>query len=315
MRRTAAALLLSVIAASALAACGSSAPSASPNTAVTATGSFGKAPAVSIPAQKAGSDLYTRTEIQGSGQVLGKTDAFLGDYVVYIWSGTTHKLALSTFTATPQVLSGTLLPGLATALQGKKMGSRVLAVLPPKYGYGPSGNPQVGVTGTDTLVFVVDMIRVYPAADSASGTQVSNGGGSLPTVTAAPGKAPTVTIPATAPPSNLVVKTLIKGSGPAVTKGQEVVTQYVALNWRTRSVFDSSWSRSAPFGFEIDATPAQIIPAWDTGLTGVPVGSRVMLVVPPKDGYGSAGESSAGIKGTDTLVFVVDILDAVSRSG
>ena len=61
-------------------------------------------------------------------------------------------------------------------------------------------------------------------------------------------------------------------------------------------------------------TPAQIIPGWDKGLVGVPVGSRVMLVIPPKDGYGSAGASSAGIKGTDTLVFVVDVLDAVTAS-
>ena len=38
-----------------------------------------------------------------------------------------------------------------------------------------------------------------------------------------------------------------------------------------------------------------------------------MLVIPPKDGYGSAGQSQAGIKGTDTLVFVVDILDALKQ--
>ncbi len=43
----------------------------------------------------------------------------------------------------------------------------------------------------------------------------------------------------------------------------------------------------------------------------MPVGSRVLLVIPPADGYGKAGNSSAGIKGTDTLVFVVDILGAV----
>jgi peptidylprolyl isomerase len=36
-----------------------------------------------------------------------------------------------------------------------------------------------------------------------------------------------------------------------------------------------------------------------------------MLVIPPKDGYGTSGASSVGIKGTDTLVFVVDILAAV----
>jgi FKBP-type peptidyl-prolyl cis-trans isomerase len=313
MRRIAAALFVPLIATAALAGCGSSSaptPAASPNASVTATGTFGQAPAVKIPARKAGGNLYVKTEVQGSGTPLATTNAFLGNYVVYIWSGATHKLALSTYTATPQVLSGKLLPGLSTALDGKKMGSRVLAVLPPKYGYGTAGNSQVGVTGNDTLVFVVDMIRAYAGTASASGTHVSDGGGSLPAVTAKANTAPAVKVPTTAPPSKLVVKTLIKGSGPPLAKGQEVVTQYVGLNWRTRATFDSSWSRGAPFGFEIGASPAQIIPGWNTGLIGVPVGSRVMLVVPPKDGYGSTGQAQAGIKGTDTLVFVVDVLDA-----
>jgi len=315
MRRIAAALLLPLIAALALVGCGSSStPPSSPNGSVTAAGTFGKAPNVKIPSTKAGKNLFVKTEVQGSGPALAKSDAFLTNYVVYVWSGKTHKLALSTYTSTPQVLSGSLLPGLETALEGKKMGSRVLAVLPPKYGYGSQGNSQVGVTGTDTLVFVVDMIKSYSGTASASGTHLSNGGGSLPTVTPATGKAPTVTIPKTSPPTSLVVKTLIKGNGPAVAKGQEVVTQYVGLNWRTRAVFDSSWSRGAPFGFQIGATPEQIIPGWDKGLLGLPVGSRVMLIIPPKDGYGSSGQSSAGIKGTDTLVFVVDILDAVNGS-
>ena len=311
MRRIGAALLLPLLIALALVGCGSSAP-ANPNTSVTASGGFGSAPKVQIPAQKAASNLFVKTEIQGKGQALSKSEAFLSNYVVYIWDGKTHKLALSTYTTVPQVLSGTLLPGLQTALEGKKMGSRVLAVLPPKYGYGSSGNSQVGVTGSDTLVFVVDMIKDYASTASASGTQVSSGGGALPTVTATQGKAPTVKVPTSSPPSSLVVKTLIKGNGPPIAKGQYVVTQYVGLNWRTRAVFDSSWSRGAPLGFKIDASPEQIIPGWDKGLTGVPVGSRVMLVIPPKEGYGSAGNSQVGIKGTDTLVFVVDVLDAVS---
>jgi peptidylprolyl isomerase len=53
-----------------------------------------------------------------------------------------------------------------------------------------------------------------------------------------------------------------------------------------------------------------VIPAWDSGLVGQTVGSQVLLVVPPDQGYGSGGNSQAGITGTDTLVFVVDILDA-----
>jgi FKBP-type peptidyl-prolyl cis-trans isomerase len=312
MRRIGAALVPLLMAIAALAGCSSSAAPASPNSSVTASAGFGKAPSVTIPAKKAGSDLYIKTETQGQGQPLPKTGGFLSNYVLYVWSGTTHKLALNTYTSTPQVLSTSLLPGLKTALVGKKLGSRVLAVLPPKYGFGSQGNPDVGITGTDTLVFVVDLIKAYPATASASGTNVSNGGGGLPTVSSTSGTAPTVTIPSSSPPASLVVKTLIKGSGPPIAKGQQVVTQYVGLNWRTKTVFDSSWSSGSPFGFQIDASPAQIIAGWDTGLLGVPVGSRVMLVVPPADGYGASGNSSAGIKGTDTLVFVVDILDAVN---
>lgn len=317
MRRIAAALILPLIVTAALAGCSSSSPSSSgpsPNSSVTASSGFGKAPKVTIPSAEAGSDLYVKTLTDGSGKPLGTTGAFLGNYVVYIWSGTKHNQALSTYTATPQVLSTSLLPGLKTALVGKKMGSRVLAVLPPKYGYGSQGNSQVGITGSDTLVFVIDMIKPYAATASASGTTVSSGGNGLPTVTSATGTAPTVQIPSGSPPSSLQVKTLIKGSGPAITKGQEVVTQYVGVNWRTKTVFDSTWQRGTPFGFQIGASPAQIIPGWDKGLIGIPVGSRVMLVIPPADGYGSSGNSSAGINGTDTLVFVIDVLDAVNAN-
>jgi FKBP-type peptidyl-prolyl cis-trans isomerase len=315
MRRFAVLLSVPLLGALALAGCGSSTGSASPT--VSVSGKFGTNPTISIPTQSASSQLTVKTLIEGNGPALTKTDAFVGNYAVYIWSGKNHKLAESTFsTKSPALFSGTLLPGLETALQGKKMGSRVLAVVPPADGYGKTGSTQAGITGTDTLVFVVDMIKEFPNNASAAGTQVSNGGGSLPTVTAKSGVAPTIAIPPAShqPPSSLVVKTLVKGTGAPVTKGQTVVVQYVGAIWRTGKVFDSSWSRGTPFGFTIGATPSQVITGWDTGLLGQTVGSRVMLVVPPADGYGKTGSTQAGIKGTDTLVFVVDILGAVSPS-
>jgi FKBP-type peptidyl-prolyl cis-trans isomerase len=296
----------------AVAACGSSGPSAPT---VSVSGHFGSSPKITIPDQSASSNLTVKTLITGNGPVLNKTDAFVGNYAVYIWSGKTHKLAQSTFqTKTPQLFSGTLLPGLESALQGKKMGSRVLAVIPPKEGYGKTGNSSAGVSATDTLVFVIDMIKEFPNNAAATGSQVSNGGGSLPTVTAKSGAAPVITIPSSAhkPPTALVTKTLIKGTGPVVAKGQTVVTQYVGTIWRTGKVFDSSWSRGEPFGFTIGATPSQVITGWDKGLVGQTVGSRVLLIVPSADGYGKTGSSQAGIKGTDTLVFVVDILGAIN---
>ncbi len=314
MRRFAVLLSVPLLAVLALAGCGSSAAGGSP---VSVSGQFGTNPKITIPAQKADGNLDVKTLIKGSGPALGKTDAFVGNYAVYIWSGTTHKLAASTFTTkSPALFSGQLLPGLETALLGKKMGSRVLAVIPPKYGYGKKGNTSAGVTGSDTLVFVVDMIKEIANNAAASGVSVSSGGGSLPSITAKTGTAPQITIPKSAnPPSTLVTKTLIKGSGPAVAKGQTVVVQYTGAIWRTGQVFDSSWSRGQPLGFTIGATPSQVIPGWDNGLLGQTVGSRVMLVIPPADAYGSTGNAQAGIKGTDTLVFVVDVLGAVNPSG
>ncbi len=324
MRRSIALIAVPLLAGVVLAGCGSSksssasssssaSASAGASSAVTATGSFGTAPKVSIPKAKPGSDLQVKTLIQGTGPTLTKTDALAANFVLYFWDGTSSSLKASTYTSNPTVIGGTMLPGLETALIGKKVGSRVLAVIPPADAYGTSGNSQLGITGTTTLVFVIDVLKSYSDTMSASGTQVSSGGGSLPTVAAKPGSAPTLTFPSSSPPSGLVTKTLIKGSGPEVAKGDYVIAQYTGYIWRTKKTFSSSWSSGSPFGFVLGASPEQVIPGWDTGLAGQTVGSRVMLVIPPKDGYGSAGQSTAGIKGTDTLVFVVDILDALKQ--
>jgi peptidylprolyl isomerase len=320
MHRIAAALTVPVLGVLLLAGCGSGgAPTSSTSSgsggssSVSVSGAFGSNPKVTIPASKASASLDIKTVIKGTGPALAGTDSFVGNYAVYIWSGSTHKLALSTFTqGTPQVLAAKVgLPGLAKALSGQKMGSRVLAVLPPSQAYGSQGNSQIGVGPSDTVVFVVDLIKNFAATASATGAHVSDGGGPLPSVKATPGTMPTVTIPGAKEPAKLIAKTLIKGTGEPVAKGEEVVTQYVGVNWRTKKVFDSSWSRKQPFGFELDATPEQIIPGWDKGLAGVPAGSRVMLIIPPADGYGKNGNAQAGIKGTDDLVFIVDVLAGI----
>jgi peptidylprolyl isomerase len=279
-----------------------------------ASGAFGVSPQVTIPKQKAGSNLYTQTLIKGTGQPLTTGDSLVGNFALYDWSGTTAKLVTSTFKAGqgPILFSGQMLPGLNAALIGQKTGSRVLAVVPPKEGFGPAGNSQVGVKGTDTLVFVVDMVSTVPDNASATGTPVTNGGGSLPTVTQVTGKPATITMPSSNPPSALSVTTLVKGSGPKVGKGDVVVVQYTGAIWKGGKVFDSSWSRSAPFAFPIGT--GQVVKGWDDGLLGQTVGSRVMLVVPPADGYGTSGAPQVGIKGTDTLVFVVDVVGSFATS-
>ncbi len=325
MRRFLALIAIPLLACVVLAGCGSSKPTASAssspsssagaNTSVTATGSFGQSPKVTIPKAKAGSKLTVRTLVQGTGATYTKSDALAANFVLYFWSGTSSSQKASTFGSSPTLIPSATLPGLETALVGQKIGSRVLAVIPPALGYGTSGDSQLGVPAATTLVFVIDLLKAYSNTAGVTGKQISNGGGNLPTVCAAKaGTAPTLTFSSSSPPSGLVTTTLVKGSGPQVAKGDLVIAQYVGYIWRTKKEFGSSWSSGSPFGFVVGASPEQVIPGWDKALVGQTVGSRVMLSIPPAEGYGSAGQSQAGIKGTDTLVFVVDILDAIKTS-
>jgi peptidylprolyl isomerase len=178
--------------------------------------------------------------------------------------------------------------------------------IPPKDGYGPSGSTEAGVTGADTLVFAVDLLAVYPKTSSARGRALP-ADPALPQVTGgSAGAAPTVTIPAADPPGKLRVRTLIEGDGAAIGADQMLITHYQGQIWRNGKVFDSSWQRGqvAPM-----SSLAGTIAGVREGLTGKKVGSRVLLVVPPKDGYG-ADAPNAEIKSDDTVVFVFDILGA-----
>ncbi|MBW8872546.1 MAG: FKBP-type peptidyl-prolyl cis-trans isomerase, partial [Leifsonia sp.] len=67
---------------------------------------------------------------------------------------------------------------------------------------------------------------------------------------------------------------------------------------------DATWTRGAPY----TNTASGFVPGFTKALVGQKVGSQVIAVIPPADGYGSAGNGD--IKGTDTMVFVVDILKA-----
>lgn len=127
------------------------------------------------------------------------------------------------------------------------------------------------------------------------------------TVTGAFGATPTVTIPATAAPKALTEQVLINGTGAPVVAGDTLIANYVGETWATKpNVFDSSFSRGEPAGFIIGE--GQVIPGWDKTLVGQKLGSRMLLTIPPADGYGASGNSQAGITGTDTLVFVVDLI-------
>ncbi|WP_253282167.1 FKBP-type peptidyl-prolyl cis-trans isomerase [Arcanobacterium phocae] len=127
----------------------------------------------------------------------------------------------------------------------------------------------------------------------------------LPVVSGSFGDTPTITYPTPEPPRGLKVVLLEEGNGKVVQAGDEVEVNYHGQIW-DGELFDSSYFRSEPTRFPIGV--GMVIKGWDQALVGKQVDSRVMIIVPPEKGYGSAGNPRAGIKGDDVLVFVVDIL-------
>jgi peptidylprolyl isomerase len=98
---------------------------------------------------------------------------------------------------------------------------------------------------------------------------------------------------------------LKKGSGPTAEAGDEVLVQYVGVDYKTGKEFDSSWSRNEPFPFTLGSS--SVIPGWEEGIEGMKLGGRRELIIPPELAYGPSGSPPA-IGPNETLIFVVDLL-------
>lgn len=127
----------------------------------------------------------------------------------------------------------------------------------------------------------------------------------LPTASGGFGDKPELTFPTIDAPEGLQVHVLVPGAGDTVRAGETIVVNYLGQTWGGH-VFDNSYDRGATISFPIGM--GVVIGGWDEGLVGLRLGSRVLLSVPPEHGYGPAGVPQAGIKGSDTLVFVVDVV-------
>lgn len=203
------------------------------------------------------------------------------------------------------VVDEELLAGVRLALLGAKAGGQVLVAITPDDGFGPEGDdPASGFKAEDTMLFYADMIEVRTPLTRAEGAAVDPVEGQ-PTVELDEDGAPTITVPEGEPPTELVAQLLIEGEGPEVESGQSLTVHYTGVLWDTGEAFDSSWESGTPATFPIGT--GGVIPGWDKGLVGQTVGSQVLLVIPPADGY---PEGNDAIPPGSTLVFVVDILDA-----
>ncbi|MFD7691838.1 FKBP-type peptidyl-prolyl cis-trans isomerase [Streptomyces sp. NPDC059805] len=151
-----------------------------------------------------------------------------------------------------------------------------------------------------------------PEQSSAPSPKIVDG--PLPAITAGTkfGEKPTVAKGEGEPSKDLAVRTVVAGNGRTVAENDYLQANYLGQIWATAKVFDNSYDRKTPLLIQL--SQGRIIDGWRYALTGKKVGSRVEMAVPPTWGYGKEGNEQAGIKGTDTLVFVVDIEESFNAS-
>ncbi|MFB9962989.1 FKBP-type peptidyl-prolyl cis-trans isomerase [Sinosporangium siamense] len=288
---------------------GTGATSAS-SSALQVTGEAGKQPQVKFPGGSPAKTSSVNMLSEGTGESFKKGDSVLANLTVFDWDGKKNAMAGSTYTSKPELIKvdDKLPKVLFDAFHKVKPGGRFVAVVAPADSYTKEDLEQAKQQGIDTSnpkVFVFDPVRAVPVMIKGTGADPEVKGVKLESPEGAAPKLSTKTDEKA--PKELISKTVIEGDGAKVEKGQTIMVQYTGKIWGTDREFDSSWAKGgAPVSFPIGV--GQVIKGWDQSLVGAKAGSRLLVSIPPDLGYGKQGQPQANIKGTDTLVFVVDVL-------
>ncbi|MFK5984260.1 MAG: FKBP-type peptidyl-prolyl cis-trans isomerase [Pseudomonadota bacterium] len=105
--------------------------------------------------------------------------------------------------------------------------------------------------------------------------------------------------------ADLKITDLVKGEGAVAKLGDKVSVHYTGWLMSGKQ-FDSSKTRNKPFKFHLGA--GQVIKGWDQGVTGMHIGGKRELIIPPSLGYGSRAVGNGLIPANSTLKFEIELL-------
>jgi peptidylprolyl isomerase len=142
------------------------------------------------------------------------------------------------------------------------------------------------------------------ATTTAAATTTSAASTSTTPLPAALKTKPKVVPPSGPPPKKIVIKDLIKGTGPVATPTSTVNVQYVGVLYKGGTQFDASWNDGS--GQPVSLPLSGVIRGWQQGIPGMRVGGRRELIIPSALAYGVKG-SPPKIPANAALVFVIDL--------
>lgn len=271
---------------------------------VSASGTLGKKPKVEIKTPlQVKNNTYAVLQ-RGNGDTIREGDRVCSQGIVF--DAKDGKELMNTWDkgsldCTISIKKGVTSKPYYALLKGKKINTTIA--------FGISSNEK-----GPSYVMVLTLVSRSKAITRATGKEVTDIPAGLPKVTRDASGKPSLDLNGYKPDGKLVSQTLIEGTGKTVTDKSTVSVHYTG--WTVDKdgklhQFDSSWTRGQSADFSL---AGRVIKGWTKGLTGKKVGSQVLLVIPPEDGYGKEDKKDAkgkvSIPGNSTLYFVVDILYA-----
>jgi peptidylprolyl isomerase len=305
--RRAATLTLSALLLTSLTACGDDAGEGAEGAerldSVTIEGEVGSAPKVTWEDQMSADKVEVETLIEGDGADVAEGDVLSIHY--WIGNGFTERKSYSSYDeggAPEQItVDDQLTPVFAEAFDDAKIGSRVAVTASAEEAFGEAGNAQLGLAPKDTVLVIIDVIEEYvppaPVEPPAS---------KLPDPVFEKGEPVRFDFKGVAKPKpdGELLRTVLKeGTGKLVTTEMTVTANYLGQVYGADGPFDESYSKK-PVPFALTG----VVGGWTYGLSGLKVGTRVLLQIPPDLGYGA--QDKENIPPNSTLYFIVDIISA-----
>lgn len=136
---------------------------------------------------------------------------------------------------------------------------------------------EIGIAESDAVV-AIEIIDAFSSHATGSSHQLPNG---FPAVAVDNTGRPGIVLPPLAPPSTLTSAVHITGTGDVVQPEDQVIGQVLEVSW-LGSVQRNSWE-TGPMNFGTEADIAQTMATFRSALTGVPVGSQVVVIEPDQE--------------------------------